>query len=164
MSTKLDKLITELLRSHVGGEGYFSQLDARLQQHENLDIIQELLAGIDNTIAVTGRFGDYIRLLYNHRHVFPLSIIHFTGSLRRGAVPRVLYASSRLTPTVTFVDDSFYSGKTYGAVSRVLYAVGFDVAGCRVVYDGCPDKWSSVSSLYRYYDRHPRVARNVLIH
>lgn len=163
MQVKLNKLISDLLRNHTGGEAYCSALDTRLQLRENLEIVQALFEDLlDSTVAVTGSFGDYVRLLKNHHQVFPVSLVHFSGGIRKGNVPRVLYSSPRLSRFVTIIDDSFYSGRTVGAIERVLNSAGYSVVDIRVVYDGSLERWELVKSLYRYYDHHP--ARQLLLH
>ena len=165
---KLDQLVDELLRTHVGGEGYFSTLDARLQLRENLDIVQALFAGhqANGTIVVTGGFGHYIRELRMHK-LLPgeRSIIHLSGNLRRGDKPRVLFRDADIGRyNYTLVDDSYYSGKTERAVRQFLLNSGMEMNRVHVVYDGSPNKLPHVSSLYRYYDRHTPLARELPLH
>lgn len=163
---KLNALVAELLATHGGGEGYFSTLDARLQLRENLDIVKALFSGLDGDLVVTGSFGHYLRDLRRFHLIPGLHLLHFSGGLRHGDLPRVLFSSrQRQVREYTFVDDSYYSGKTYRAIARMLTAMGSSARRIRVVYDGSVERDRNISSLYRYYDRHkPVVARGLPIH
>lgn len=156
---QLRALVDDLLAAQGGGESYFTALDAGLQQRQHLPIVKALFEDIEGGIVVTGQFGAYIRDLQKFYLLPPHPLVHFTGHLRTGDLPRVVYCGTRLPRALTFVDDSFYSGKTLHAIERVLQNAGHTITRVRVVYDGSPLMSEVISSLYRYYDHHVLVAR-----
>jgi type VI protein secretion system component VasF len=125
---KLEQIVSDLLREEGGGEAYFDRLDALMREPENLCLVQGLFDFTGNVVA-SGRFGHYLRELRDRRLIRVRgNFVLVTGGLRGGAPAELLYqaqAPRRLFEHYTFIDDSYYSGKT-----------------------------ERVTSLYRYYDHH----------
>lgn len=157
---KFDTIIERLLKTHVGGESYFSALDAELLTADNFDITEELVKGFEDTNwVVTGNYGFW--LLANREELgLKGELRHFSGNLREDKHPALLAIKGNpCGENYTFLDDSFYSGKTYNKIVDIM-AFKYDkrVNQIRVAYDGSKRKPDNITSLYRYYERHGNPA------
>lgn len=157
----INNVIKEILKQHKGGEIFFDHLDKAVQ---DINIVDQLLtlASDEKTegLIVSGGFGKFLvgYLIREYNIDFP--IICFNGGLRKGSypVPVVIGHKKHLTledikgMNLDFIDDSFYKGRTRGAVKKVVENNGAKLINTYVVYDGSKVKDSNVFSLYRYYD------------
>ena len=90
--TKLESIIENLLSKFKGGETYFDNLDAEIRKEENLDIVLDLIQSVGcKNIAVSGKFGAYVTLLYTQGLIDVKSVICFNGGLRKGEVTDVTF-------------------------------------------------------------------------
>ena len=78
------------------------------------------------------------------------------GGLRNGTDISNLQDFSLNGKQVIFLDDSFYSGKTFRTVYRFAINNMCRIKAAYVFYDGSKEKdiLINVHSLYRYYDYH----------
>ena len=156
---RLNTLVVDLLKQHKGGEKFFDAFDASLRVARNSSIIdffreQVILPHMGKTpcvFIVTGQFGQV------YKNMFPNdNIVHVRGGLRKKGFREgeINYLTERLEGReVVFIDDSFYSGKTFLSIKEEvvkmrgrIYPVIFSI------YDGSKD-WhgEEVVSMFRYY-------------
>jgi len=161
---KVNALVQELLVSHGGGSEYFTALDARLLTPEYDNVVKALFDPAPHNVVVTGKFGEHVfSMVSNNRLTFTGELLWFSGGLRIKAPFAELlgYAGQHnyggAAQAYTFIDDSFYSGKTLYAISGALNQRddGF-IKHARVVYDGSIvrpslEHLASFESLYRYH-------------
>ena len=156
--TNLEQLMAEkvekCLKSHTGGEAYFTELDAEIKSDE------EFLKSFINRIVIetkchnfvmSGEIGVVYSKLYSHDdiHLFLLP-----GGLRHDK--EIPYNIGRIYEEMefVFVDDSYYSGKTLNAVKKYMESIGAKIIANYVFYDGSRENKDNVRSIYRYYDYH----------
>lgn len=149
---KLDELVKNMLKQHVGGEIFFDHLDEAIRNNER--VIDALIAKIPNIeqqlIIVSGRFGQFFKNYIEVLEIEPKEIIWVEGGLRQGNKPKSL-DHYIIDQDVIFIDDSFYSGKTRDTISEALAERNSKISDTYVVYDGSHKKENNVYSLYRYY-------------
>lgn len=151
---KFNGIVEKLLALYGGGREYFDNLDAEIRAIENLDIVQALFAVPLNHVVVSGNFGAHVRNLRAQGKIKIYGeLIHFAGGLRHGKAPDILYSTDSFMPATgyTFVDDSFYKGRTMRAIDAELKRFGGFVRNVVVAYDGSLTKRDDVRSLYRYH-------------
>lgn len=141
----LEQLVEDMVREHGGGTRFFDSLDKKLRTNAitcALTVVANAMFGQKKTV-VSGRFGAE----YGNQF-FPCLVL---PSLRRGdftAFPQV-----EAEGEYVFLDDSFYSGRTYDTARIIVSRGGGKIIGAVVAYDGSPKPWRSVYSLYRWRDR-----------
>lgn len=144
---KFENIIEKLLVKHKEGETFFDNLDAELRHNENHDIINSLMAGLENcNIVVSGKFGRYLCSLYPN-------LLLFNGSLRsKDGLAAVMGEDTTKSYTnYIFIDDSFYSGTTRDKINNVLARKNSKIVKTLVAYDGSKHKDDTVFSLFRYH-------------
>jgi hypothetical protein len=170
MSDLMTQLVEELLDRHVGGETFFDHLDATWRSARGWPVVQEFLARSlvlpypggpapfekafpGATPVSTGRFGMFLH------NAFGVGLVLVTGGLRTTApMDDLWYLKRKLDAGASrdfiLLDDSFYSGKTRGAIRDELERQGGRLVHTYAVYDGSKVRDPAVTSLYRYYDRY----------
>lgn len=149
---KLNNIVNNLIKEFTGGEVYFDNLDEVLRKKENLDIIQKLFSPLKNSnVIVSGKFGYYILGLFNKKTISVNSLIVVNGGLRGGLIKDIILIDFKRDSEYTFVDDSFYKGRTMRKVKEFLEIFDCKLKNTMVVYDGSIDKQDNVSSMYRYH-------------
>ncbi len=153
--SKIGTLVKNLLADHGGGRNYFDNLDFELRAARNVSVVQEMFRRPLTNVAVSGRFGFYLlKLVHNKTISVEGEFVYFCGGLRYGKHAEILSSSSRDLPKggYTFVDDTFYKGRTLAAVDSALKSIGGFVQNTVVAYDGSQTKRPGVKSLFRYYE------------
>lgn len=159
--TRLNKIVSDCIRDHTGGEEFFTAFDACV--NKDIELINTLLRIVvlnrHYHIICSGKFGLYLSnvLAFQQGEIFGGICLVVNGNLRNGD-PVILLNSFQgdiKGANFVFLDDSFYSGKTRDAIKKTLNKLGGDLIHTYVVYDGSKNKDLSVTSLYRYYDNEP---------
>lgn len=142
----MEMLVEDMVRAHGGGTRFFDSLDAKLRSNaitSALTVMAYAMFG-PSKIVVTGQFGiEYAKKFY------PALVL---PSLRYGfgSIPEVAPLDGE---RFVFIDDSFYSGRTYDAARMIVDRGGGKIIGAVVAYDGAKYPWKSVYSLYRWRER-----------
>ncbi|HAU86046.1 MAG TPA: hypothetical protein DCW90_11290 [Lachnospiraceae bacterium] len=158
---RMSQIVQKCIDSHNGGEDYFNELDGLIKNDE--DFLMSYLTYISQSnvknIIVSGEIGFKIAEL---REKYPwflkdCNIEYVNGSLRKGNP--IQYSNWKLdsykNQPFIFIDDSYYSGKTFRIVKTYIEEVlGGELEASYVFYDGSEDNLDDVKSLYRYYDFH----------
>ncbi len=150
--TKLNNIVDKLIQELTGGEQYFDKLDEVLRDPNNFDIVQQLFSTLDNScVIMSGKFGFYLLQLFDKGLIPAQSLIVVNGSLRNGEIKKIQMRNFIPNSRFTFVDDSFYKGRTRDKISKFIEDIGCSLEGTLVVYDGSINKDETVSSLFRYH-------------
>lgn len=104
-------------------------------------------------IVVSGKFGLYVKRLIELGELdSPASFLLLTGDLRHNENIEVLYQRGFINRrNFTFIDDSFYKGRTAKAANIFLNQYGSKVDSIVVAYDGSREKPDNLTSLFRYF-------------
>ena len=152
----LDSIINELLRTHVGGQTFFDELDERVRNNNKiLHNIVNKIASITNwdcTLIVSGKFGeifyDFMKYYYGG-----IKVLKVPGGLRTMPEDTILPLIGISAKNFIFVDDSYYSGKTESIIRNSLSSIGAKLNSTVVIYDGSKHKRTDLFSLYQYYSK-----------
>ena len=156
--TNLEPLMTEkvhkCLQNHIGGEAYFTELDAEIKNDHDLlrkYLHQIIIKTKVNNFVMSGEIGRYYAALFSPEDI---NLFLLPGGLRHGK--EVPYDIGRVYEGVDFVflDDSYYSGRTLRAVKEYMDTTGANIVANYVFYDGSKHNIDGVKSIYRYYDHH----------
>ena len=159
---KIFKIVEECLDKYKRGNKYFHELDEKIKYDK--EIIKEMLSLTRGRILIlSGRFGFNV-LHYILENKLPHSYIYLNGSPRKNEEVEIYamkyYGGKRDNKKGIFLDDTFFSGRTY------YYCKGFiegkfdlKVDLALVAYDGHSHKLDYVDSLYRYFDYHDENGR-----
>jgi len=153
-TTKLEEIIQNLLNTHKGGEKYFDNFDAEMLKEENLDIIIDFIDSVGyKNIAVSGKFGSYVALLYMQGLLDVKSVVKFNGGLRKGGITDITFIGKGgyENKEFVFIDDSFYKGRTRDKVAEYLERNNSRIVHTSVIYDGSLEQEEEVTSLFRYH-------------
>jgi hypothetical protein len=154
----INEVVKDLLNKYVGGKTYFHILDDNIKFNEN--VIQEMLSSIANLenkmIVLSGEIAYQVKK-YCDKNLPNQKYFITCGSPRKGQELKTDIDNSNidLSLETIFVDDTFYSGKTFEALKKYLleeWSLPLDT--CFVAYDGCKVKKQNVFSLFRYFDYH----------
>ena len=155
---KMKEIVKECIEKYKGGSKYFHEMDNLIKYDS--EILQEILdsVGNDKVIILSGAFGlNMVHHIKEQKRNY--AYIYLSGSPRKNEDVEIyamhLYGGKRDFANAVFLDDTYFSGKTY------YYCKGFiesrfnlKVNSALVAYDGCKHKQENVYSLYRYYDYH----------
>lgn len=150
-ASKLNELVRTLLEQYGGGTPYFDALDSHLRQPENLVIVQALFRNVEN-VVLSGSFGyNFLGLLAAGKVHVPGSIVVLNGGLRHGITPRQVMSRGPIRNKLfTFIDDSYYKGRTLRSVQEYLSRFDALVMNTRVAYDGSQSDPENLYALYTY--------------
>jgi hypothetical protein len=147
------KQVNILLEEYTGGNAFFDKLDEEITQKiTDFSVAQEFLKGLNpkHIIVVSGKFGRKFELLFGKQ----FNIISISGGLRANQITQtekeVLQQQIGQT-SWTFIDDSFYQGRTYGKIAN---AIGHHASLIKVFYDGSFFAPYQLESWFRYHP-HP---------
>ena len=160
MNNSIDELVKYLLVKHPqGGESYFDELDNYVNSEDYYLELMFKMVDYENTVIVTsGKFGEeFARWATFSKTMYPAGVIVFNGGLRKNqnaVITNKIYFKNYITRYV-YMDDSYYSGKTYfKCLQYVRQHLKIEMPNIYVVYDGSLGKQKNIHSLYRYYDHH----------
>lgn len=165
----INDLVEEVLRTKIGGEEFFTEIDSRVAHP---DYSMQLIQLVEDTLSistyterlgliVTGKFGLYFYAFLVNKPEYngevDSSFVITNGDLRVG-VPCISLESYKDSISIIkdyiLIDDSYYSGTTRCSIENELAKFGGNIVEVFVAYDGSHDKDPKVHSLYRYYDHH----------
>ncbi|MFW6026819.1 MAG: hypothetical protein ACOCRX_10805 [Candidatus Woesearchaeota archaeon] len=156
---KIFEIVKECLDKYERGNKYFHELDEKIKYDE--EIFEEMLKQTRGRVLIlSGAFGFNILhyILKSKKHY---SYIFLSGSPRKNDKVEIYamnyYGGKRDNRKGIFLDDTFFSGRTY------FYCKGFiegkfdlEVDLALVAYDGHSHKLDYVDSFYRYFDYHTK--------
>lgn len=155
MDNKITSVIQYNLSKHIGGSKFFDHFDADLTSYELRPVIIKVLTSLSNqNIILSGKFGIYIKHLISERQlVWNKNICFVKGSLRgKDRTIRRFESNHDISKqNFLFVDDSFYSGKTWNAINSFLKDHNSSIENGYVIYDGSKVKPKNLKSMWRYY-------------
>lgn len=158
----VNDIVKQMLETHTGGEKFFDNLDASLQNSEVMEVFYKTLIDKywrpDVELIVSGKFGMFFANYFEH-----LRPIVVRGGLRKNPTlnEELEYLRGRIEGIdCVFIDDSFFLGRTRLAIKNEVERLGGRLIDTVVIYDGGKYKLDSVKSLYRYYDHHPVVEKS----
>lgn len=146
--------VEKCLKTHVGGESYFTELDAEIKADKDLMKIylhHIVIETKTTNFVMSGEIGKYYADLFSTGDI---NLFLLPGGLRHGK--EIPYDIGRIYEGMefVFVDDSYYSGKTLNAVKKYMESTGAKIIANYVFYDGSRENKDNVRSIYRYYDHH----------
>ena len=147
----IDRIVTDALEAHSGGEAFFSALDHHIRQRHLAALILRLLPTNTRNIVLSGRFGKFFLQTYG---AWFENVLLMSGGIRsEGIVPTIVRQRGHLTrgTDYIFLDDSYYSGVTQRKISAELSKLGANLTRTIVLYNGCKNINHEVKSLIRYY-------------
>ena len=167
----LAQIVDETLARFGGGATYFDRLDESLRRPEFFEALTDEVYALHDIlphIVVTGQFGKaYQKWLAGANHArWPLGVgdvLVLPGHLRHHPTWAMDALMGRhLEPTYTFLDDSYFRGRTYDAVRKALAAKGSYCHDIFVLYDGShdPNVGYHVNALYTYRYSNPTRTEN----
>lgn len=154
----IDKIVKEMLETHIGGEVFFDHLDEAVRN--NCAIVDSLIESIpqleDKKIILSGKFGKFFLSYLELLDIKTKKAILVRGGLRKSEdnsdILGILFdGCDEIYEEFIFIDDSYYSGKTRDAIAIQLSKLKSRIVDTYVVYDGSKTKDENVHSLYRYY-------------
>lgn len=156
-------IVSECLTKHIGGENYFNELDGMIKGNETLLVLFLLYAvqdsGVYNVIMSGGIGLNYMHLQLQNKIPDYINLMVVNGGLRKGKdIIGGIASRCEVIPNdfnrtkIIFIDDSFYSGKTFNKVESFVNSRNGEIVRTYVFYDGCKNKYEDVVSLYRYYN------------
>jgi len=155
--SKMAKIVKECIDKYVGGNKYFDEMDDRIKYDE--EILEELVEDMycfGRVLILSGQFGRQMVSYLKEKHRY-IDYILLVGSPRK--MEKVTIKDIRLENfnvklrEAVFVDDTFFSGRTFFYCKGVVEATfGLQVNHAIVAYDGGKHEQSYLESLYRYYD------------
>ncbi len=160
MMHEMRDIANECIKTHKGGETYFTELDSMIKQNENLMInyINYIIKKEKiNDVIISGEIGEvYKNLWINNKIPFNIKLHLLPGGLRNNVEIKNTENSNKsiYNKELIFIDDSFYSGKTLNKVDGYVTKNRGLIKTAYVFYDGSLEKHDHVKSLYRYYDYH----------
>lgn len=155
---KMKKIVEECIEKYEGGNRYFHEMDNKIKYDD--EILQEMLDRVPNgrLLVLSGAFG--FNMVHKiQEQVRQYSYIFLSGSPRKNEKVEIyamkMYGGKRDFPSAVFLDDTFFSGKTFFYCKGFIEAQ-FDIPvnSALVAYDGCKHKQDNVDNLYRYFDYH----------
>lgn len=152
--------VNELLDKYNGGTIFFDELDNAIRLDE--EIIDALYRMIEQDhdlsevkVVASGKTGAKLRELG-----YQVDLL-VCGGLRSGKIPDEYDWLVDEYCDYVFIDDSYFLGRTEAAVEEILGHKGATLVDTYVAYDGCICERDWVHSLYRYYDFHDVLGREL---
>lgn len=153
--TKLNTLVDNLIKEHVGGQQFFSALDESLRKDSSyFEVLMNQIRDEvheDVVIIVSGGFGmAFLNWFSSGPHAYDFNAILVPGGLRHNAslLSEDIFIENK---NYIFLDDSFYSGATRNVIKNRITCKGGQLLKTIVVYDGAKTKDPEVEALYRYH-------------
>lgn len=148
--------ITKELRAKLhGGIIFFEELDSRIKDIANQDIVLGITKGCKNEfIATSGGFGDTIYKLYKEGKIPCKGMVVFNGKMFTNKIgveswyPKEFDINNK---SFVYIDDSYFSGGTVEKIRNFLKSVNSNIKAISVIYDGCKIKNKDVRSFFRWH-------------
>ena len=159
---RLNEKIAEILRQHPEGEPFFDALDAMIRGDQNIlkafmNFVYSKIEGERFGVILSGNFGNAIFSTYGlDLYQNFKDVILVNGGIRKGETP-VIFKEKLVTTDYIFLDDSFYSGTTRNAISSALGSLNGRIVKTFVIYDGAKVRQKDVLSMFRYFDKYPKI-------
>ena len=158
MRMAMSDIVQKCIEKHGGGEAYFDELDGMVKENEELlaSYIDYVASFNPNSfIIMSGEIGQKcLEMQRSSKIPMGLRIYVVDGGLRKSSYIKGMVSNRKemikAGKNFVFVDDSFYSGKTFNAVREFMEKLGYSISVIYVFYDGCKHDFG-VKSLYRYY-------------
>lgn len=164
MKSEMKKIVRDCMSKYEGGESYFNELDSLVKSNTKLmiDYIKYITKKEKcYDVILSGEIGNVYKKIYDQMeqvqvNTYSIRIHVLPGGLRNGTDISNLQDFSLNGKQVIFLDDSFYSEKTFRTVYRFAINNMCRIKAAYVFYDGSKEKDTliNVHSLYRYYDYH----------
>lgn len=143
---KLNRMVEECLREHVGGEQFFDALDDKIRNDE--DLLGHMLERVEQNemfdfLIVSGTFGFLFQQFLQNEKRFDLweKLIVVSGGLRNGNEIEPFW---KIIPCnrkkFIFIDDSFFLGRTRDAIQLAIQNQGGQLEKTYVFYDGSKER------------------------
>lgn len=156
--------VNRLLEEYIGGQVFFTELDKAVKFDEDIlvDLVNAAINyfGKDNILTVaSGEIG-----LALHNFGIPVDIL-VPGGLRfdPSKINLEPYKTKIENKKVVFIDDSYFSGRTFKVIEEEITRVGGCMLAAYVAYDGAKERNPEVHSLYRYFDHFDILGRPIKI-
>lgn len=144
----LNNIIQQLLDKYIEGQTYFTALDKAIQHKLIADKLFSI-ATKNNTVIVSGGFGQFIKRLYPEKNLLLLD-----GGLRHLKRISLEHIGDKIkNREFIFIDDSYYLGRTRNVIRAEIDRLKGYFKHTYVVYDGSKYKDKEVTSLFRYHER-----------
>lgn len=145
MQQRVVPMVEHCIQKYEGGEKYFDNLDGLIKN--DLELLYSFTEfavrqSKTKTVIVSGEIGSYLTKIIPKN----VNLICVPGGLRKEVMLNPISCDKGI-----FIDDSFYSGKTYKKVKSAVELGGGTLCGAYVFYDGSLARDKEVFSLYRYY-------------
>lgn len=156
---KLNGIVEKMLLQHKGGQKFFDNLDAAVQDEEIVNALFEMIwedrgFALDFHFIGSGKFGNFIHNLASAGILIPeyWKIVTVSGDLRHNpcGMDDLSYMDLK-EKKFLFIDDSYYQGRTRDCIEAELRRNGAELVHTYVIYDGSVKRDLNVSSLYRYH-------------
>lgn len=159
---RLEILVSQATWMHMqGGSQHFDHVDQGVRHGLFFEALCEL-ADRPRQVVVTGEFGrafinwwDGIDWQPDEQEIVPSSVVTLRGGLRHVSAEwwaaRWSFPDEGFPGDWTFLDDSYYRGRTLERASDYITAAGGRITSVAVCYDGSREQDERVRSLYRYH-------------
>ena len=151
----IEQLVFECIKEHKGGEKFFDALDKQIVETSELYSLllqksKQILPNNSTTFITSGKFGKvYGEWLIENG----FNCVILEGSLRFNDIENIQQYKDKINHKLcVFIDDSYFAGRTYNKVRKMVSDLNGCTMGCIVAYDGSKEYHSDVLSLFRYYD------------
>lgn len=150
--------VNRLLEQYQGGQIFFTELDKSVKFDE--EILFQL------TEAVRKKYDGNVRTIASGEialamHNFGVTIDFIVPGGLRFDPSKINLEPFGIKGKFVFIDDSYFSGRTYQVVKEEIKRLGGQMLGAYVAYDGSKHKEENIDSLYRYYDHHDILGRKI---
>lgn len=160
MENKMFETVNRLLEEYIGGQIFFSQLDAAVKFDPGIlwEFVDSVYPNFGECKTIAS--GEIALSMHNLGVLIDLIV---PGGLRFDSTKINLepFTDSIQGQKFVFIDDSFFSGRTQLVVKEEIERCGGIFLGSMVAYDGCKTKEPTVKSLYRYFDHYDILGRPI---
>lgn len=124
--------LNSLPNRKIAGESYFDEMDEMIKS--NIEVQSELISGASFPIIASGGFGVILK-----ENNFDVAILA-PGSIRGSRKVDFSQQKDLISGnTFTFVDDSYYKGRTLRKILNEITRLGGRIAEVKVVYNDSQD-------------------------
>jgi hypothetical protein len=153
---RLSEIVKELESKFGGGKEFFEELDNRIKDIENEDMILNLVRGNSNEWLISsGGFGDRLWKLWKSGKIKCKGLVIFNGkmlTLDKGVENWYPPDFDLNDKKFIYIDDSYFSGSTVRKIDSFLKKYNSSIKSVSVIYDGSKKNTNFVKSFFRYYN------------